>query len=279
MVAIVIPAHNEQSVIGRLLDALTETPLDGPAEIVVVANGCTDDTAAVAGAYPGVTVVETPVPSKTRALALGDQHVSSFPRLYVDADVVLRAQDVRALCSGLRDQDLRAAGPTRMLPMEEVSWPVRWYYDVWQRFRGVREELFGRGVVAVDEAGHGRISDWPEAMSDDLVMAMSFGPSERAVIPDAHVLIWPPKTYADLLRRRVRAMTGNRQLELAAPPAVTRRSTSTPGELARIVLPRPWLAPAAAVFAGTAVLTKVRGRAAARRGDTTWLRDESSRTG
>jgi len=279
MVAIVIPAHNEQSVIGRLLEALTETSLDGPPEIVVVANGCTDDTAGTARAYQGVTVVETPVPSKTRALALGDQYVSSFPRLYVDADVVLRAQDVRALCSALRDQDLRAAGPTRMLPMDGASWSVRWYYDVWQRFRGVREELFGRGVVAVDEAGHGRISDWPEAMSDDLVMAMSFERSERAVVPDAHVLIWPPKTYADLLRRRVRAMTGNRQLELATPSTVTRRSESRPGELARIIARRPWLVPAAAVFGATAVITKARGREAERRGDSTWLRDESSRTG
>jgi len=134
-------------------------------------------------------------------------------------------------------------------------------------------------VFAHDEAGHARISEWPEAMSDDLVMAMSFERSERAVVPDAHVLIWPPKTYADLLRRRVRAMTGNRQLELATPSTVTRRSESRPGELARIIARRPWLVPAAAVFGATAVITKARGREAERRGDSTWLRDESSRTG
>lgn len=84
--SIVIPAHNEGRVIGRLLDALLAdadgnngTPADGP-DIVVVCNGCTDDTARVAGARgPRVRVVEIPTPSKHTALRVGDEHARGFP--------------------------------------------------------------------------------------------------------------------------------------------------------------------------------------------------------
>ncbi|MYT19449.1 glycosyltransferase, partial [Streptomyces sp. SID7760] len=81
MTSIVIPAHNEGRVIGRLLDALlADAPASGP-DIVVVCNGCTDDTAAVAGARgPRVRVVEIPTPSKHTALRVGDEHARGFPR-------------------------------------------------------------------------------------------------------------------------------------------------------------------------------------------------------
>src|SRR5206468_9477454 len=84
--SVVIPAHNEAAVIGRLLTAILADAGPDEFEIVVVPNGCTDDTAAVASSF-GVRVVETEVASKVAALRLGDASVKSFPRIYVDADV------------------------------------------------------------------------------------------------------------------------------------------------------------------------------------------------
>jgi hypothetical protein len=274
VVSIIIPAHNEERALPRLLDALGAA--DGSSsEIVVVANGCSDRTADVARDH-GVAVIETPVPSKIRALALGDQHATSFPRVYVDGDVVLGADDVRALCGALTGK-VQAAGPTRHLPMDGVSVPVRWYYDVWQRLDGVRTELYGRGVIAVSEQGHARIRDWPETMSDDLHLAMSFAPEERQVVPEAAVTIRPPKTYRDLLRRRVRAMTGNARMATAPGAPAVRGAGATPASLFRMVRAEPRLLPGVIVFIATAVMSKLLGRRAVRRGDTTWLRDESSR--
>lgn len=269
--AVIVPAHNEERGLPRLLDALAG--LD--AEIVVIANGCTDATAAAARRYPGVTVLETPVPSKIKALALGDRHSTAYPRVYVDADVVIDAAGVRALCAALTEHGVHAAGPAREIPMEGAGWAVRRYYELWQRLDGVREELFGRGVVAVDRTGHERIGAWPEVMSDDLVMAMSFVPAERVVVPAARAVIRPPRTYADLLRRRVRVVSGNRA---AAGTSGLRRSATGLRQVAHLVRREPRLLPAAVVFIGTAVLAKVRGEIAVRRGRTAWLRDESSRT-
>ncbi|WP_193313027.1 glycosyltransferase [Georgenia subflava] len=274
MVSIIIPAHNEERVLPRLLEAL-EAGGTSPMEVVVVANGCTDGTAEVAR-RAGTTVIETPVPSKIRALALGDRSATTFPRIYVDGDVVLGRSDVAALCDALGD-GVHAVGPTRVLPMEGVPRAVRWYYEIWQRLDGVRSELYGRGVVVVSERGHERLRDWPETMSDDLQMAMSFAPAERRVVADAQVVIMPPRSYRDLLRRRVRAMTGNARMAADPRAPAVRRSGAGLPAIARIVREEPRLVGAAGVFLATAAVAKLLGRRAVRRGDTAWLRDESSR--
>lgn len=274
MVSIVIPAHNEGRVLPRLLRALNPAG-DGELDVVVVANGCTDDTVAVARTFP-VTLVETPVASKANALALGDARARGFPRLYIDADVELSRRDVELL-AGAFHGSVHAAGPERVLPMDGVSWPVRAYYDFWSRLPVVRDELFGRGVIAVDENGHRRLLPWDATMSDDLRAALSFAPSERVIVEGARVVVRPPRTYRDLLARRVRAMTGNRLLaDGPAPPG--RRAETSGRDVVAIVARHPCLLPGASIFVATALLAKAAGRRRARRGETAWLRDESSRT-
>ena len=173
-VSTVIPAHNEERVLPRLLAGLTDSARPGEFDVVVVANGCTDATADSARREPGVRVIETPVAAKGHALDLGDQAVSTFPRLYVDADIEIGAADVRSLADAVRRPGILAAGPVRGLPMAGVSVGVRWYYDVWQRLPGSADELYGRGVIAVSEDGHARLAGWADVMSDDLLTAMSF---------------------------------------------------------------------------------------------------------
>ncbi|MEF2526433.1 MULTISPECIES: glycosyltransferase family 2 protein [Streptomyces] len=295
MTSIVIPAHNEARVIGRLLDALlSDAPASGAGpgpDIVVVCNGCTDDTAAVAGARgPRVRVVQTPAPGKHGALRLGDEHAEGFPRLYVDADVVLRAADVRALEAALADgQGVLAAAPGRDLPLAGCTWAVRAYYRVWQLLPAVREGLFGRGVIAVTERGHARIAALPPVMADDLAASLAFAPAERRVVEEARVVVSPPRTWGDLLRRRIRAATSSAELERvqaaargageggggAAPSARTGTA-----DLRALVRARPGLLPSVGVFLVAAAAARRGARRAIRAGDfSTWLRDESSRTG
>ncbi|MEV6732534.1 glycosyltransferase [Streptomyces sp. NPDC051364] len=290
MTSIVIPAHNEGRVIGRLLDALlADTPASGP-DIVVVCNGCTDDTAAVAGARgPRVRVVEIPTPSKHTALRIGDEHARGFPRLYVDADVEFGAAGVRALALALAaSPDLLAAAPGRDIPLSGCAWPVRAYYRVWQRLPAVREGLFGRGVIAVSEPGHARIAALPPLMADDLAASLAFAPEERRVVEAARVAVHPPRTWGDLIRRRVRAATSSAELERfqAAEAAGSPEGAHAPsartgtGDLRALLRDRPSLLPGVVVFVVAALAARRGARKAIRTGDfSTWLRDESSRQG
>ncbi|MER6776120.1 MULTISPECIES: glycosyltransferase family 2 protein [unclassified Streptomyces] len=290
MTSIVIPAHNEGRVIGRLLDALlSDAPAAGP-DIVVVCNGCTDDTAAVAGARgPLVRVVEIPTPSKHTALRVGDEHAQGFPRLYVDADVEVGAADVRALTGALAARpDLLAAAPGRDIPLSGCAWPVRAYYRVWQRLPAVREGLFGRGVIAVTEPGHARIAALPPLMADDLAASLAFAPQERRVVEAARVVVHPPRTWGDLIRRRVRAATSSAELERfqasqapGSPEGAHAPSARTgTDDLRALLRAQPSLLPGVLVFVVAALAARRGARKAIRSGDfSTWLRDESSRRG
>ncbi|WP_229876781.1 glycosyltransferase [Streptomyces nojiriensis] len=296
MTSIVIPAHNEGRVIGRLLDALlADASASGP-DIVVVCNGCTDDTARVAGERGDrVRVVEIPTPSKHRALRVGDEHARGFPRLYVDADVVVGAADVGALVGALdRSPELLAAAPGRDIPLGGCAWPVRAYYRVWQRLPAVREGLFGRGVIAVTEAGHARIAALPPLMADDLAASLAFGPGERRVVEEARVVVRPPRTWSDLIRRRVRAATSSAEFERfqaarqaeapeAAPeqgsePVSEQTARTGTADLRALLWARPALLPGVVVFVVAALAARRGSRKAIRDRDfSTWLRDESSR--
>ncbi|MEV7521457.1 glycosyltransferase [Streptomyces sp. NPDC091371] len=285
MTSIVIPAHNEGRVIGRLLDALLADTSDA-GDIVVVCNGCTDDTARVAAARgPRVRVVDIPTPSKHAALRVGDEHARGFPRLYVDADVILGAGDVRALVGALDGTpELLAAAPGRDIPLAGCAWPVRAYYRVWQRLPAVREGLFGRGVIAVTQAGHARIAALPPLMADDLAASLAFGPGERTVVEAARVVVRPPRTWADLIKRKVRASTSSAELERvqaaqaspSSPPAPSARTGT--GDLRAVLRAEPRLLPGVLVFVTAALAARRGSRKAIRDGDfSTWLRDESSR--
>ena len=78
LASVVVPAHNEEAVIGRLLTSLAEG-LDGARlEIVVACNGCTDRTADITRDH-GAEVVEVDELSKIAALNAGDAAARAYP--------------------------------------------------------------------------------------------------------------------------------------------------------------------------------------------------------
>ena len=64
---VIIPAHNEASVIDRCLGSIYNSIKPGEFEVIVVCNGCTDDTAkVVATRFPLVKLLETPIASNEK---------------------------------------------------------------------------------------------------------------------------------------------------------------------------------------------------------------------
>lgn len=274
--SVVIPAHDEARVIGRTLSRLTGGVAPGQLDVVVVCNGCTDETARVARAVPGVRVLEIPEPSKALAVEHGNRATSVFPRVHLDADVEIAGTDVLELAAAVRARRILAAGPARRVPLDDASWPVRAYYRVWNELPQVRSGLFGRGVIALSEEGQARVDALPAVMGDDLAISDAFDPDERTLVDAATVVVHPPRTLRDLVRRRTRVVTGNAQatrLGARRPESVT-----TPRALAALAVRRPRAALSLPVFLGVGAISRHRSRRAVRAGDFhTWLRDESSR--
>jgi 4,4'-diaponeurosporenoate glycosyltransferase len=61
-VSIVVPARNEAAVLPRLLDSIARQQ-DSPAEVLVVDDGSTDETAATAAAHGANVVAAPPLPA------------------------------------------------------------------------------------------------------------------------------------------------------------------------------------------------------------------------
>lgn len=276
MTTVVIAAHNEGAVIGGCLDALLADADPGEIEVIVAANGCTDDTVAVARARPGVMVVKTAVPSKTAALNAADAVATGYPRVYLDADIPASTATVRALAAAL----YKPGGPLvatgdRRLDVTGRPLLVRCYFAIQDRLPVFDEGLFGRGLIAVSEQGRARFTQFPDVVADDLFLDSLFTPAERVRLPGVTTTVAAPLRTRDLIRRLVRVRRGNTALRRARSAPV--REPDRWSWLRDVVLPQPWLAPAGAAYV---VITLVAAALARREppAGAAWGRDESTRT-
>jgi glycosyltransferase involved in cell wall biosynthesis len=212
VVGIVVPAHNEASTIAGNLRLLLAGTAPGEFDVVVVANACSDATAELAR-QAGVRVLETPAPGKAGALRLGDEACTTFPRIYLDADVEVTAESVRALVRAARRPGVLACAPVPIWDMAGATWIARRTHRVHDRLVAPTRGLAGVGVYLLTEEGHARVFPLPDGLlSDDGWVHASFPTGERAVVPEATSLIRPARTVRAHLKRRVRVRLGNRQL-------------------------------------------------------------------
>jgi glycosyltransferase involved in cell wall biosynthesis len=271
--SVVVPAHDEARVIDRCLTALLADAEPGEFDVVVVANGCTDDTAARA-ARDGVRVLELPAAGKAGALDAGDRAATGFPRIYLDADVELTTAAARAVAAVLRTGPALVAGARPTPDLTGCSRWVRAYTRVWTALPVLQEGYVGSGVFAVSAAGHPRLTPFPPVLADDLWARRVLAPAQRAT-PDLAVTTHPARRLPDLVHRLVRVRAGNVQLErgpheLAGGegPRGVRGLLATPGVPLGDKL----------VFTGISVVVRAAAWVRARRGRTAvWNRDESSR--
>jgi glycosyltransferase involved in cell wall biosynthesis len=282
LASVVVPAHDEESVIGRCLATLLDGAPAGVLEVVVVANGCRDRTAAVASGFgPDVRVVEDPEPGKTRALNTGDGAVSTFPRVYLDADLELTYPALVEVVERMRATGALAGSPAPRIETAGLSLLVRAYYSIWQEMPYGRGALAG-GVYVLSEAGRRRFGRFPTVIADDLFVRRLFQPAETVRVESATYLVRPPRTLRDLVRVQARARVGNAELRGTAPAAGD--GSGDGGRAAavlqrfRLLALRPRLWPAVPVHAVVYALVRGYGVVLRRRRARTWSRDESSRT-
>jgi GT2 family glycosyltransferase len=215
--AVIIPAHNESSHISRTLQAVTQGAAEGELEVVVVCNGCTDDTASIASAFAGVDVIEIAEASKLAALRSGDERATVFPRVYLDADVALTTEAIRSIAADLQRPGILVAGVPGQMDLSEASLPVALFYEFRERLPVFAHGLIGSGNYALNEAGRARFGRWPELKSgDDQFMFRLFEPHERATVSGHRTMVLPPSGLRAVVRRGVRTTRGNRNLTAGA---------------------------------------------------------------
>ena len=281
MPSVVIAAHNEEYVIGLTLEALLQDGQANDLQIIVSANGCTDGTVRVA-TRTGVTVIDRAEPGKAGALNAGDEAATTYPRVYLDADIVVPPGGIAQLVALIdTPRAPLAVVPSRRLNTAGSPWPVRAYFAINERLPAFRDGLFGRGLIALSEEGRSRFDTFPLMIADDLFLDSQFTAEEKAEAEHVVVVVEAPRTSRDLLRRLVRVRRGNAEMRAASQQgevAVAIRPSDRWAWLRDVVVPEPRLAPAAIPYLGFTVLAALLARRSPD-GKEAWGRDESTRSG
>ncbi|UXU75136.1 MULTISPECIES: glycosyltransferase [unclassified Paracoccus (in: a-proteobacteria)] len=245
--SIILPAHDEAAYIGDCLHHVLAQDYQGALQVIVVANGCRDDTAARARARAGdfaargwqLQVEELAQGGKIGALNHGDACAVAGIRIYLDADIRMGPR----LLSGLHrvlDTDVPryAGGRLRVTPAR--SRVSRAYARFWQRLPFVAQGVTGAGLFAVNAAGRARWGAFPAVISDDTFARLQFAESERFLVDEPYD--WPlAEGFATLVRVRRRQDNGVAEIARLFPDLPARQGHVRPtrGEVLRLAAADP----------------------------------------
>jgi len=279
--SVIIPAHNEARVIRRCLEALFTGLGEHRLEVIVVCNGCDDDTAAQArAAGHDVLVLEIEAASKTAALRLGDATATVFPRLYLDGDVALPGASAVAVARRLAAGAIAARPPIRY-DSSRSSGPVRSYYRARAEMPAVMRSLWGAGIYGLSAAGRARFDSFPDLVADDLWLDRQFEADEIEIVDCAPVIVAVPRASRDLIHMLRRTYRGKAEHSPARGHDERARSVTNGAvrDLRALARSGPRAARDAVTYAAFAAGARLAMAAAgaARPGGVSWERDDSSR--
>ena len=229
--SVVLAVRNEAARISARLDELL-TLIDTTgygAEVIVVADGCTDTTAARARAHPSplVRVIELPEhEGKAKALSRGADVAKGDILVFADARQRWAATSLQRLLENFNRPEVGAVTGELELDVPDgvlAGVGLYWRYEKWLRrnegrlhstvgvsgsISAVRRELFRpipRGVLL-----------------DDLYWPLQVVMRGRRVVYDERAIAYDrlPELPAGEFRRKVRTLSGNFQLAAVLPQAL-----------------------------------------------------------
>ncbi len=277
--SVIIPAYNEEQVIEATLSPFQVAIKDGWLEVIVVCNGCSDNTASIVRAhFPDVICLETSIPSKINALNLGDEAATCFPRIYQDADVVLSLESVGKILKALKSGKYLAASPKMRMIYAGASWSVKSYYEVWRLLPYVKEGMIGTGVFALSKMGRKRFDKFPDVVADDGFVRALFTNQERVSVEDCYSQVRAPLKLSGLIKIKTRSRLGRYELAMKFPELLGNEEKKYHNAITSL-LPKLSCWPKMVVYLYVNLLTRfLANRRIKKQGFVGWQRDDTSRS-
>jgi glycosyltransferase involved in cell wall biosynthesis len=129
LISFIIPAHNEEHYLGRTLERLIASAeaVGEPFEVIVVADGCTDETSAVARTY-GSRLIEVDLRHIAAVRNTGAKVAVGELFVFVDADTLVPEETLRATVRVVRKG--ATGGGARAVIDTPFPWPARAFLRV-----------------------------------------------------------------------------------------------------------------------------------------------------
>ncbi|MCL3881764.1 glycosyltransferase [Marivita sp. GX14005] len=225
---VIIPASNEEAHIEACLSAVLASDWNRSEaiEVIVVSNGSSDGTAGLAHQMRTafcergweLRVIEREKGGKIAALNAGDRLARGGMRFYLDADVLVSPQLLSQLREVLdRAEPRYASGRLEISPPETRM--TRFYARIYAKVPFMTHGVPGAGLFAVNAAGRLRWDVFPEIVSDDTFVRLSFAPSERISVEASY--LWPMvEGWSNLVRVRRRQDRGVTEIKTLFPELV-----------------------------------------------------------
>ncbi len=223
-VSVVIPAYNEAAGIAATIRSMVRSRYRGRIEIIVVDDGSSDDTAAIARnlGIPYVRVISQPNSGKPGALSRGIAEAQSDILVLVDGDTVFQPDTLGRLIAPLAAADVGAVSGNTKVGNR------RGFLGSWQHLEYVMGfnldrrlfDMFGTiptvpGAIGAFRraalAAVGGISTDTLAEDTDLTMALCRSPWRVVYAPGAIAWTEAPSTLRQLWRQRYRWSYGTMQ--------------------------------------------------------------------
>jgi cellulose synthase/poly-beta-1,6-N-acetylglucosamine synthase-like glycosyltransferase/peptidoglycan/xylan/chitin deacetylase (PgdA/CDA1 family) len=278
-VSVVIPAYNEAAGIAATIRSMATSRYRGRIEVIVVDDGSSDDTAAIAGSLriPYVRVISQPNSGKPGALNRGIAEACSDILVLVDGDTIFQSDTIGCLIAPLADRDVGAVSGNTKVGNR------RGFLGGWQHLEYVMgfnldRRLFDMlgtiptvpGAIGAFRRAAltavGGLSTDTLAEDTDLTMALCRSRWRVVYVPDALAWTEAPSTLRQLWRQRYRWSYGTMQAMWKHRRAVTEHGQS--GRFGRYCLTYlalfhvllPMIAPVVDVFSmyGVAFLNPVK---------------------
>ncbi len=263
-VTVLIPAHNEERVLGLALQALARSSLR-PQQVLVLENGSSDGTAGVARRH-GVQVRQLGPVGKAGALAVGLAEAEGEVVVVLDADTVLDPYFLQRVLPHFVDPAVGAVAANikvgnhrgLLTRLQELEYVVALNLD--------RRAQAATGTITVVPGAAGAFrrsavvaaGGWPTdtlVEDADLTLALLRAKWRIPYADDAIAYTEAPQSAADVLRQRRRWAYGTVQVAAKHADALFTKNTGRTGWLAlpwllltQVVLPAA--GPAVELFAG-----------------------------
>jgi glycosyltransferase involved in cell wall biosynthesis len=208
-VSVIIPALNEEEMIGRCLGNLAESHFPASAfEVVLVDNGSTDRTVEVAESFASrlrLTILRRPGVTISALRNLGAAAAKGNILAFLDADCLVPPNWLELACSNLASEESGVIGGYIDIP-KDSRWVARAWYRVGYAPKNGVVTYVPSGNMLVRRTNFLRIGGFNEALktSEDCELcfrAREAGMTVRAVAEMVVVHLRTPQTLAQFYHR------------------------------------------------------------------------------